>query len=122
VTVSGGRGGGGSGSGRGGRRGGGGGGGSWAQFDLERMFKKNRLITQSLITDLQQPSTATATVRYYSSSFELVVTGDCRDRLDDCNIIKTTTKMYRPGMITSISPRGDHKNNQTTPPIANNFE
>jgi len=32
----------------------GGGGGSWALFDLERMLKKNRLITQSLISDLQQ--------------------------------------------------------------------
>jgi len=62
VVVSDGRGGGGSGCCRGGRGGGGGGGGSWARFDLERMFKKNRLITQSLITDLQQPSTATTTV------------------------------------------------------------
>jgi len=124
VVVSGGRGGGGSVCGRGGRGGGdgGGGGGSWAWFDLERMFKKNRLITQSLITDFQQPSTATTTVTYYSGSFGLVITGDFRDRLDDCNIIKIIIKMYCPDMITSMPHRGDYKNNQTIPPIANNFE
>jgi len=30
--------------------------------------------------------------------------------------------MYRPDMITSIPPRGDHKNNQAIPPIVNDFD
>jgi len=63
--------------------GGSGGGSSWALFDLERMLKKNRLITQSLISDLQQRSTETTTATYYyNGPLELVITDDTHNHLD----------------------------------------